>query len=240
MNLACISWNCIDPNFVVSIGNSPNLFGFQDLYCNVPVSVSVNLSSSHSGGDLDMRQERVSQSWNRGPESSDRDRDYRNLPPNQDLQSRRSKDDREDKHDHDERRDRDERRESAITIRPKESRSYLQDAHRVFPPSSASTVPTRGSLSGRFGIGTANEKSFIPKENITVGIQRNIKGGVEGLPIRRDYHESEVVLVRRKEEGTTPLCRREEFETPPEEVIERRVVKVVLPDVDPSKVSRCV
>ena len=95
------------------------------------------------------------------------------------------------------------------------------DRKRSYPDKKDEVLP----LSNRFA-SYANEstKSFVPKDNITVGIERNISGN---SPVRRrEYAWEEVRILRRKDEGEHPLCLREEFKGAPEEYQERRVIKV--------------
>lgn len=129
----------------------------------------------------------------------------------------------------------DHRREHEVPSKP----APPVDTQHYFPPSSASTVPSRGSLSSRFGQGIESERPFLPKENITVGIQRNLKDGDDRIPIKRDFIDAQVVMPRRKEEGEMPLSLRDEFVTRPEEeeeVEERRIIKVV--KTEPERSSR--
>lgn len=66
-------------------------------------------------------------------------------------------------------------------------------------------------------------KPFSFGENITVGIERNIRGN---SPARYGpFSASDILIPRRDNEGDLPLCKREEFEEK-EEYVERRVVKV--------------
>ncbi len=55
------------------------------------------------------------------------------------------------------------------------------------------------------------EKPFVAKENITVGIERNIEGN---SPVRhQEFDSDEVVIFHHRNEGKKPLYKRKEFET---------------------------
>lgn len=84
------------------------------------------------------------------------------------------------------------------------------------------------------------DKPFTPKENITIGIERNIRSNSPQRMIKRDFVPESVLVVRNKAEGFAPLYARSEFLPPPpqapqqqqedDEYAERRVVKVVWPE----------
>ena len=59
---------------------------------------------------------------------------------------------------------------------------------------------------------------------IPTGIERNIRGNSPAV-IRREIKPEAVELPRRKDEGTKPLHKRDEFRTR-EELVEKRVIKV--------------
>ncbi len=72
-----------------------------------------------------------------------------------------------------------------------------------------------------------DSERFEPPDNITIGIERNIRGNSPAV-IRKEIKPECVEVFRQKDEGTRPLCKREEFKTR-EEVIEKRVIKVSCP-----------
>ena len=68
----------------------------------------------------------------------------------------------------------------------------------------------------------AREKPFVFSENISIGIERNIRGN---SPVRRKpFAPRDVLIPRREDEGRIPLYKREEFEK--QGFVERRVIKV--------------
>ncbi len=59
------------------------------------------------------------------------------------------------------------------------------------------------------------------------GIERNVRGSSPAV-IRREIRPEAVELPRRKDEGSKPLHRREEFRTREGDLAEKRTIKVCL------------
>ena len=95
---------------------------------------------------------------------------------------------------------------------------------------------TSTSLHIRFSLAAGESflSTFVPPELITIGIERNIPGN-EPAVMRTEFRPEDIAVIRRKDEGGCPFYEREEFQTQPEEeqYTERRVIKVVRPDVSP-------
>ena len=99
---------------------------------------------------------------------------------------------------------------------------------------------TSTSLHIRFSLaqGESFLSTFVPPELITIGIERNIPGN-EPAVMRSEFRPEDIEVIRRKDEGGCPFYEREEFQTRPDEeqYTERRVIKVVRPDVSPRGVK---
>ena len=84
------------------------------------------------------------------------------------------------------------------------------------------------TLSDRFLRITGPLPPFSPAENITIGIDRSLTGNMPAI-IPRELFPTEVVMLRRKDEGVKPFYQRPEFLGPKEEVVEKRTIKMEEP-----------
>ena len=73
---------------------------------------------------------------------------------------------------------------------------YRGSQHRT-EPNRLSKLEEKERLNDRFS--SKAEKPFVPKENITVGIERNIEGNEPAVP--RAFDAEQVVIYRPKDEG---------------------------------------
>lgn len=95
---------------------------------------------------------------------------------------------------------------------------------------------TDTTLDMRFTEECDNPLSFMPKENISVGIERNIPGN-EPAVVGGELFPDQVLITRRRGEGEVPLHQRDEFLGPQDDDLsERRVIRVAkgLPDTHDS------
>jgi hypothetical protein len=89
---------------------------------------------------------------------------------------------------------------------------------------------TSMTLHTRFTEECNNPISFLPKENISVGIDRNIPGNKPAV-VGGQFFSDQVIISRHRGEGEVPLHQREEFLGPQDDDLsERRVIRVAKTD----------
>ena len=122
--------------------------------------------------------------------------------------------------------------------RPMREAGECAPIRNVSPPHRGRGVirQTSTTLHERFSLaqGVSTRSAFVPPEQITIGIERNIPGN-EPTVMRSEFRPEDVVVIRRKDEGVCPFYERQEFQTrhDEEQYNERRVVKIVRPNVLP-------
>ena len=105
--------------------------------------------------------------------------------------------------------------------------------YRVPPTMATPTQPkqrfdqTTVLINDRFLMITGPLPPLSPNENITIGIERNIPGNEPAI-IRREIYPDQVILIRRKDEGSSSACitHRPEFREPKPQYVEKRTIKV--------------
>ena len=123
-----------------------------------------------------------------------------------------------------------ERREAPVAGK-KQQGMYTEDYDSLEISTSGTSQPTRKfdqtstSLHQRFTFDDS-PANFLPKENISVAIERNIPGNARAM-VGGQLFPGEVLITRRRGEGEVSLHKREEFLGPQDDDLsERRVIRV--------------
>ena len=123
-----------------------------------------------------------------------------------------------------------QRREAPQSSRRQQA-AYAEDYDSLEISTGGASQPTRKfdqtgtTLHERFTFDDS-PANFVPKENISVGIERNIPGNEQAV-VGGTLFPDQVSITRRRGEGEVPLHKREEFLGPQDDDhSERRVIRV--------------